>query len=196
MTALRAAVIWGGFVTVIVAPVAWRDPVYIIAGFAGIAALGLLLVQPVLAAGWLPGITIARGRRLHRWTGAALVLAVVIHVGGLWVTSPPDVVDALLFVSPTPFSVWGVLAMWAVFGAAVLVGLRARLKFRPKRWRQIHTGLALVTVTGTVIHALQIEGTMESLSKLGFSLLVLAVTIRVLVQNPVWKNVLPFRSRG
>ena len=30
---------------------------------------------------------------------------------------------ALLFVSPTPFSAWGVIAMWAVFTAALLAAL-------------------------------------------------------------------------
>src|SRR3954468_22954541 len=92
---------------------AWRGPLYITAGFAGIFALGLMLVQPLLAGGTLPGLSGYRGRRAHRWIGGALVVAVVIHVAGLWITSPPDMVDALLFTSPTPFSPFGVIAMWA-----------------------------------------------------------------------------------
>ena len=34
---------------------AWRGPLYILAGFAGIIALGLVLVQPLLIGGYLPG---------------------------------------------------------------------------------------------------------------------------------------------
>ena len=68
-------------------------------------------------------------------SAAVLVVAVVIHVAALWITSPPDVVDALLFASPTPFSAWGVIAMWAVFAAALLAALRRRLRLRPRTWR-------------------------------------------------------------
>src|SRR3954453_9172122 len=78
---------------------AWRGPLYIIAGFAGIVALGLMLVQPLLAGGYLPGLEAFRGRRAHRFMGAALVVAILVHVAGLWITSPPDMVDALLFAS-------------------------------------------------------------------------------------------------
>lgn len=94
---------------------AWRSPIYIAAGFAGILALVILLLQPLLAGGLLAGIQGQAARRGHRLLGVALLLAVLAHVGGLWITSPPDVVDALLFRSPTVFSVWGVIAMWAVF---------------------------------------------------------------------------------
>lgn len=45
---------------------AWRDPVYVAAGLAGVVALRLLLVQPLLACGWLHGISLLRGRRIHR----------------------------------------------------------------------------------------------------------------------------------
>ena len=107
---------------------AWRGPVYILAGFAGIAALGLLLVQPLLIGGYLPGLAALRGRRAHRWIGGALVAAVVVHVGGLWITSPPDMVDALLFESPTPFSPSGVISMWAIFAVGLLAAFRRRLR--------------------------------------------------------------------
>lgn len=201
---MRAAILWVGFVAALVIPVllaagspqlAWREPVYIVAGFAGIMGLALLLVQPVLAAGWLPGISVSRSRRVHRWTGAALVSAVFVHIGGLWITSPPDVVDALLLVSPTPFSVWGVLAMWSMLAAACLVALRSALKIRPRRWRQIHTMLALVAVVGTIIHALQIEGTMEIVSKFIMCLLVLGVTVSVLAKSSIWKGLWSPRTR-
>src|SRR4051794_41645241 len=112
-----------------------------------------MLVQPMLAGGYLPGLSAWRGRRAHRWIGAALVVAVVIHVAGLWVTSPPDMVDALLFTSPTPFSPFGVIAMWAIFAVALLALLRRRLGLRLRTWRIAHMLLAIVIVAGSVAHA-------------------------------------------
>ena len=121
---MRAVLIWAALVAAVAVPMGlaatspllqWRDPVYILAGFAGIFAMGLLAVQPVLAAGYL-----GRTRRLHRAVGSVLVGAVVLHIAGLWITSPPDVIDVLLFRSPTPFALWGVFAMWALFAAAFL----------------------------------------------------------------------------
>ncbi|MEO1313432.1 MAG: ferric reductase-like transmembrane domain-containing protein [Pseudomonadota bacterium] len=165
---------------------AWREPVYIIAGFAGIVAMALLLVQPLLIGGYLPGLGGLRGRRVHRGIGVALVLTVLVHVGGLWITSPPDVVDALTFTSPTPFSVWGVIAMWAVFAAALLAGLRRRLRLPPRAWRQGHTALAAVIVLGTVVHAMLIEGTMETVSKAALGVLALAATVKVMADLRVW----------
>jgi predicted ferric reductase len=158
---------------------AWRDPIYIAAGFAGIFALALMLVQPLLAGGYLPGLPALRGRRVHRVVGGGLVLAVVVHLAALWITSPPDVVDVLLFASPTPFSVWGVIAMWAVFASALLAVLRRRLRLSPKAWRLAHTALAAVIVIGSVAHALLIEGTMETLSKVALCVLVVAATVKV-----------------
>ena len=134
---MRSVLIWAAVAAALVVPIvaaatspllAWREPIYIAAGFAGVVALGLLLLQPLLAGGYLPGVRMRLGRRLHVWVGAGLVLAVVVHVAGLWLTSPPDVVDALLFRSPTPFSVWGVIAMWAVFATSLLGALRGRLR--------------------------------------------------------------------
>ena len=106
---------------------AWRAPIYIAAGFAGIVGLALLLIQPLLIGGYLPGPSPSRARRLHPWFGGLLVAAVVLHVGALWITSPQDVIDVLLFQSPTPFSVWGVIAMLAIFVTALLAALRRRL---------------------------------------------------------------------
>lgn len=195
MNWVRPAAIWAALVTAIAVPIvvaaaspllAWRDPVYIVAGFAGVSAMALLLVQPLLAAGYLPGLPAVRGRCVHRWTGILLVVAVVIHVGALWITSPPDVVDALLFVSPTPFSAWGVIAMWAVFAAALLAALRRKLRLRPRVWRRVHTALAAVTVAGSVIHAMLIEGTMGTWSKAALCVLVLIATVKVIADLKVW----------
>lgn len=171
---------------------AWRDPLYIAAGFAGVIAMALLLVQPLLAGGLLPGLRAQLGRRVHGWIGGLLVASVVVHVAGLWITSPPDVIDALLFASPTPFSVWGVIAMWAIFAAALLATLRRRLRVNPIVWRRAHTALATVIVAGTVAHALLIEGTMETISKIALSALVVVATVKVVIDLRVWTR----RSRS
>lgn len=186
---LRGVLIWVALGAAMLVPLAlaagspllaWRSGVYIAAGFFGIAGLGLLLVQPLLALNLLPGLSPKSSRRVHGWTGAALVVLVVLHVGGLWITSPPDVIDVLLFRSPTPFSDWGVVAMWAVFAAALLAAFRRKLRLRPKTWRIAHLGLAVVIVVGTVVHALLIEGTMETVSKAVLSALVVIALLRVL----------------
>ena len=159
---------------VIVAPVVvaagsellqYRSAIYITAGFAGVIALALLLLQPLLAAGLLPLLPMASGRRIHRWSGAVLLIAVAVHVGGLWITSPPDMIDALTFTAPTAFSAFGVVAMWALIAAAVLAGFRKRLRVRRQVWRLAHTSAAIVVVCGSVAHALLIEGTMGTGSK-------------------------------
>ena len=166
----------------------WRGAVYILAGFAGIIALGLVLVQPLLIGGYLPGLSAYRRRRAHHWIGGALVAAVVIHVGGLWITSPPDMVDALLFSSPTPFSPWGVIAMWAIFAVALLAAFRRRWGLRAQAWRIAHMPLAVVIVAGSVVHGLLIEGTMEMVSKAVLCALVLAATIKAMVDLRVWRK--------
>ena len=167
---------------------AWRGPLYILAGFAGIIALSLMLFQPLLIGGYLPGLSVRIGRRVHHWIGGALVVAVVIHVAGLWITSPPDMIDALLFSSPTPFSPFGVTAMWAIFAVALLAALRRRLGLRPRTWRFIHMPLAIVIVAGSVVHCLLIEGTMGTISKAALCALVLAATVKAMIDLQVWRK--------
>ncbi len=195
----RNALVWAALGVAIGVPIAlagtsqllaWRDPVYIVAGFAGVITLGLLFVQPMLIGGYLPGLPVLMARQAHRWIGAILVIAVLVHVGGLWITSPPDVIDALLFASPTPFSHWGVIAMWALFATALLAALRRRLSLRPRSWSIAHSLLAVVIVSGTVVHALLIEGTMETISKASLCVLVVAVTMKMIA-----KKLLPLRHR-
>jgi predicted ferric reductase len=113
--------------------------------------------------------------------GGLLVLAVVVHVAALWLTSPPDVVDALLLRSPTSFSGWGVVAMWALFATALLAALRERLRLRLMVWRLCHVALAVVIVVGSVVHAMLIDGTMEIVSKLALSALVVAAAAKVIL---------------
>ncbi|MGD9769133.1 MAG: ferric reductase-like transmembrane domain-containing protein [Pseudolabrys sp.] len=188
MPMARKTLIWGLLVVAVGVPMAaaaaseqlaWRGPVYIIAGFAGIAALALVLVQPLLIGGYLPGLETYRGRRAHRFIGGALVAAVVIHVIGLWITSPPDMIDALTFTSPTPFSPFGVVAMWAIFAVALLAFIRRRLGLRT--WRIAHMSLAAVIVAGSVVHAVLIEGTMETMTKVALCALVVAAAVKVMV---------------
>jgi predicted ferric reductase len=191
----RAILTWAALAAVIVVPfaaaaasplLAWRDPVYVAAGFAGIIALGLMLIQPVLMSGYLPGLSPVRERCAHRWVGSVLVVAVIVHVAAHWITSPPDVIDALLFASPTPFSAWGVIAMWAIFAVAILAALRRRLRLRIRTWRICHMSLAVLIVVGSVVHAILIEGTMETVSKVALCALVLTATIKVIADLRFW----------
>jgi uncharacterized membrane protein YhaH (DUF805 family) len=191
----KAILIWVALAAAVGVPIAaaaaspqlaWRGAVYILAGFAGIIALGLVLVQPLLIGGYLPGLSGRIGRRAHLWIGGTLVAAVVIHVAGLWITSPPDMIDALTFTLPTPFSPFGVIAMWAIFAVALLAALRRRL--RPRTWRVAHMLLAIVIVAGSVVHAVLIEGTMETVSKAALCALVLAAAIKVMVDLRVWRK--------
>jgi len=192
MLRFRSALIWIILLAVVGIPffaasmsplLAWRSPVYIVAGFAGIFGFALLLFQPLLAIGYLPGLTAVQSRRIHQWAGSVLVLSVGVHVAGLWITSPPDVIDALLFSSPTPFSVWGVIAMWGTFAAAGMVMFRQRLKLQLPVWRFIHKVLAVVIVAGSVIHAIQIEGTMEILSKTALCVLIFIAMVTAIVRR-------------
>ncbi|MGI9372590.1 MAG: ferric reductase-like transmembrane domain-containing protein [Hyphomicrobiales bacterium] len=203
MRSPRTFAIWGILALAVAVPIvaaafspqlAWRSPVYIAAGFFGILAMALLLIQPLLMSTYLPGIPPLLGRRIHRWTGSLLVASVVLHVAGLWITSPPDVIDALTFTSPTPFSDWGVIAMWALFATALLAAFRSKLRLRPRNWRIAHTFLALVIVAGSVAHAMLIEGTMETLSKVMLCALVIAATMKVIYDFWVWVRRTPPRT--
>jgi len=197
MDSFRASLVWTALLASLCIPVVvaafspllqWRQPVYIIAGFAGIVGLAFLLIQPLFAAGLIPGIKRRHSRRFHKWLGLILVGSVVVHVVGLWITSPPDVIDVLLFRSPTPFSVWGAISMWCIFATAALGLWRRRLPLSPRTWQQVHVLLSTMVVAGTVVHAVLIDGAMGSVSKAvlcGFVILasVLAI-IRLRVIKP------------
>ena len=196
MGSMKAALVWIALGAAIAAPVVvaatsplleWREPVYVAAGLAGIAALALMLVQPLLAAGFLPGLPARRGRLVHRFVGVALLVAVLLHVAGLWITSPPDVVDALTFTSPTPFSAWGVIAMWGVLAAALLAALRRRIG--PRVFRVGHSGIVVVVVATSVLHALLIDGTMGTTSKIVLCLLVLGATATAVAELRAWRMI-------
>lgn len=193
----KATLIWAALAAVIGVPLAlaatsdlfaYRGAVYIAAGFAGIVALALVLVQPLLIGGYLPGLRGLRGRHAHYWIGGALVAAVVVHVAGLWITSPPDMIDALLFTSPTPFSPFGVVAMWAIFAVALLAAFRRRWGLAPRTWRLAHMLLAVVIVAGSVMHGLLIEGTMETMSKAALCALVVLAAVKVMADRRVFRR--------
>ncbi|MHA7852630.1 ferric reductase-like transmembrane domain-containing protein [Roseovarius sp.] len=201
MTVLRALLVWSLLAGVMVVPVIvatdseflqYRSATYVVAGFAGVIALSILLLQPLLASGLLPGLPMAVGRRVHRWTGVALLLAIAVHVVGLWITSPPDMIDALTFTAPTAFSVFGVIAMWALIAAALLAGFRKKLRLRPQLWRLAHVTWAAVVVVGSVAHAILIEGTMGTVSKILIcAVLIVAMALTVHRLQPwigVWRR--------
>jgi predicted ferric reductase len=194
MKLAKATLIWAALAAAVCVPaglaatsdlLGWRGPVYIVAGFAGIIALGLVLAQPLLVGGYLPGLPGYRARRAHHWVGGALVVLVVAHVGGLWITSPPDMIDALTFTSPTPFSPFGVIAMWAIFAVALLAAVRRRLGLRT--FRIAHMSLAAIIVVGSVVHGMLVEGTMETMSKAALCALVLAAAIKAMIDLRVWR---------
>ncbi|GGE49987.1 ferric reductase-like transmembrane domain-containing protein [Actibacterium pelagium] len=202
MNRLHHALIWAGFLAVIGVPLvlaatspllAWRQPIYVAAGFAGVLGMAVLLAQPLLVTGVLPGLSGLKGRRAHRWVGGLLVGLIVVHVVGLWITSPPDMIDALTFTSPTPFSPWGVIAMWAIFGAAGLAIYRARMRL--PIWRIAHSALVVIVVIGSVVHAMLIEGTMEIVSKAAVSAIVLIVTGLTIAKRRAWAPFMPKRTR-
>lgn len=184
------AAVWLGLAGLIVTPI-WiaalspylpsRDVPYVASGFAGILCLGLFLVQPLLAGHYLPGLAPMQARRWHRRVGLGIVIAVFVHVGGLYLTSPPDTLDALFLNSPTPFSVFGVVAMWGTVFVALLAAARRRLGLDYSLWKVIHHGIGSIVIVSTVIHALQIEGTMGNLSKWVICCSLLLVTALVAV---------------
>lgn len=78
--------------------------------------------------------------------------------------------------------------MWAIFASAFLAAFRQRLGLRPRLWRLTHTALAVMVIVGSVIHALLVEGTMETVSKAALCVLVLAATGKVVVDLRGWST--------
>lgn len=79
-----------------------------------------------------------------------------------------------------------VVAMWAAFAAALLAALRRPLRIKPRLWRLGHTVLVVLVVLGGVFHALLIDGTMGSVSKLVLCALVVAATTVALFNLRAW----------
>ena len=91
----------------------------------------------------------------------------------------------------SPFSPFGVIAMWAIFAVALLALLRRRLRLRT--WRLVHMSLATVIVPASVVHAMLVEGPMETVSKAALCALVLAAAIKVMADLRVWRKRAPSR---
>jgi DMSO/TMAO reductase YedYZ heme-binding membrane subunit len=77
--------------------------------------------------------------------------------------------------------------MWMIFAVALLASLRRRLGLGPRAWRIVHLSLAVVIVAGGVVHAMLVEGTMETLSKAALCALVLGAAIKVMADR-VWRK--------
>ena len=95
-------------------------------------------------------------------------------------------VDVLLLRSPTPFSLWGVAAMWALFAAGLVAALRRR--FSLGVWRVVHTALVVIVVTGTVVHALLIDGAMETVSKWALAVMLGVATLKTISVLRCWRT--------
>jgi predicted ferric reductase len=195
MESAKAILIWCGLALVVVLPVAvaanspllqWREPIYILAGLAGIVAMATMLCQPLLVGGRLPGLARRKGRQAHGAVGIILILMVVFHVAGLWVTSPPDMLDALTFSAPTAFSTLGVISMWMLFAAASFALVRSNI--RARFWRMGHAICVSLSVLTAVAHAILIEGTMGIWSKTVLCLLVVAATAKVMADIRIWRS--------
>jgi predicted ferric reductase len=186
-----AALAWGLLAACVLVPIgiaaanplqASRDALWIGGGLAGAVALALMLVQPLLAAGALPGAAASTGRWWHRRLGVSIAALIGLHVFGLYLSSPEDIADALMLVAPTPFSVYGVIGLAGIALTLALVALRSRAGLRYVTWRIIHNGLALIVVGASIAHALLIEGAMGVVSKATLCALVLAATLLVLAR--------------
>jgi hypothetical protein len=97
-TRLTAFFLWGVVIAAMVVPIAlattspylaYRGPLYIAAGFAGIVAMSLFVLQPLLACPVRALIAPATARRWHRIIGASILILILAHVVGLYFVSPP-----------------------------------------------------------------------------------------------------------
>lgn len=158
-----------------------REFTYVIGALAGVLALSLLFVQPLLVAGFLPGLMPSMEKRWHRRLGTVLVSAVGLHILGLYLASPDDMSDALLLVAPTPFSLYGVIALWAVALLGLSAVFRSRVRLRLRLWKVVHSALALIVVTASIVHAWMIDGTMNGLSKTISCVCIAMATVAALV---------------
>ena len=207
---IAALVLWAGLVVAMVAPVliaagspylAYRNLPYIVGGFAGIVCLSLFVIQPLLAAGYLPGVPSPGSADGTAGSARRSSLCVLLHVGGLYLTSPRTRSMRCCWSRRRRSRSTACWRCGASSATAVLVALRRRSGLRYATWFFIHNALALVVVVATVIHALQIEGAMETLSKWLVCLAALATTLVVLLDLRVvkplarWRRVTPEEPR-
>lgn len=160
---------------------AYRNPAYILGGFAGIVCLALLLIQPLLAAGYLPGLSPVQARRWHRRAGVG-DRAVRGDPCRRPVRDQPARHDRRA-VAGRADPVLGLRGGGDVepLPGRRLVPLRRRTRLGPRGWSLLHNLLALVVVVATALHAVQIEGAMEPVSKTALCGLVLIATAAALI---------------
>ncbi|WP_168201547.1 ferric reductase-like transmembrane domain-containing protein [Phreatobacter aquaticus] len=169
-----------------------REFLWFVGGMAGVVALSLLFVQPLLKAAAPPLLAPRDGVRWHRLGGMAIVGLVALHVGALYAYSPDDITDALLLTAPTPFSVYGVISLWCLVLTAVLAATRRALNFDQQLWSILHSVLAVAVVGAGAVHAIQIEGAMEDMSKIAICIAALTATTGAVIEVNVLR---PLRLR-
>ena len=198
----RAALVWVALAAAICVPIAlaatspqlaWRGPVYILAGFAGIVALGLMLVQPLLIAGYLPGLS------AYRAACASLDRRRAGCRDRDPCRRPLDHQSARHDRRPSLRIADAILPLWRDRHVGDLrrraAGyLPSAIETAPRTWRIAHMLLAIVIVAGSVVHAILIEGTMETVSKAALCALVLAAAIKVMAD--LWARIKRGSLRG
>lgn len=152
---------------------AGRDLTWIAGGLTGVLALGLLVPQGLLATGWIT--TGPRQRRWHRRTAYLLILAVLAHVGGLYLYSPDDILDALLLHMPL-YSKLGVASLAALVLVAALAAARRAFRRHPSGWRIAHGTLAALVAATAIGHTVLAWGALDGWAE---RLTVLAVMLAI-----------------
>ena len=153
-----------------------REWLWITGGMAGVVALSLLAVQPLLVAAAPALLAPKAGVTWHRVGGIAIMAMVALHIGALYAYSPDDVTDILLLSAPTSFSIYGVIGLWCLILTALLTAVRRIYRLSYTAWRIAHSVLAVLLVGASVIHTIQIEGAMEAYSKLAICIVAMALT--------------------
>lgn len=180
--AITALVVWPVVAAAIDPLQRSRDALWVVGGLAGVVALALLLLQPLLAIGNKTGLQAGSARRWHRRLGMAAGCAVMLHVVALLIYSPEDIWDALLLEAPTPFSVYGVIALWSLLVSIGLAFAARRMRLATSAWRIAHSALALLITACGGTHALMIDGTMEPISKVVLVACALVATTVAIVE--------------
>ncbi|NJS38848.1 MAG: ferric reductase, partial [Rhodobacteraceae bacterium] len=69
---------------------------------------------------------------------------------------------------------------------AGVAALRRRFRGRLPLWRRVHTALAAVVVVASVVHAMLVVGTMETISKILLCAVILVVAGKVIADRRGW----------
>lgn len=115
-------------------------------------ALGVIAVQPVLAA--------ARKIQRHQFFGVIALVLVLVHIAALFLESPDDLLFALSPDGPLRARM-ALIATIALTLMATLGALRPRLRWHPTTWRILHAYLAVVVIILGFGHALLTDGALD-----------------------------------